>query len=542
MYNKTNDIDAPILIGNNNIPGVGLPKKIEELLPNILKAVKDYGCDYYPSIIQFLTADEISEIAAYGGFPKRYPHWRWGMEYEELQTGYIEGNHRIYEMVLNTNPSIIYCLDSNTVLDNIMVIAHALGHSDFFKNNINFSVTNTGMLDTMANNADKIDKIMSEWGRKTVSNFLDHVLRLENLVDYNAAWKKVKTYKRELYQKKKHILPEYIKVDRNRYYLDSFINTDEYKAKQREKAKEEQDLYDADIRFDKSKDILGFLMNNAPLKDWQIEIINIVRSESFYFAPQGATKIINEGWASYIDRVIMMENGLAEIIDNTIPGSGVIEYAKHKTGVLGGTYSMNPYKIGYSLFLHIRDKYNKGQFGPEYENCTNMKEKLNWDTKANLGKEKIFEVRKYYDDYLFIEEFFDQEFCDKYKFFEWEKLPDGTTVIKSRDYKKIKQKLLSQFVARDPNIWIEDDNYRNKNELLLNHEWIGEPLYEPFVVPVLNSIRHIWQKDLYLTTRDDEGNDITYYCHGYTDRDVVVINTKDLIKEHFEDNDKKKVK
>jgi stage V sporulation protein R len=27
-------------------------------------------------------------IAAYGGFPTRYPHWRFGMEYEQLSKGY----------------------------------------------------------------------------------------------------------------------------------------------------------------------------------------------------------------------------------------------------------------------------------------------------------------------------------------------------------------------------------------------------------------------------------------------------------------------
>ena len=83
-----------------------------------------------------MTYDEISELASYGGFPVRFPHWKWGMEYEELSRGYEYSRHRISEMVINTSPCYIYCLDSNTLVDNVDVIAHAIGHNDFFKNNV----------------------------------------------------------------------------------------------------------------------------------------------------------------------------------------------------------------------------------------------------------------------------------------------------------------------------------------------------------------------------------------------------------------------
>ena len=125
---------SSLLLGNNTIPGVSIPGELEVLIPKILQECRDFGLDFYPTVVQMLTYDEMSEIASYGGFPVRYPHWKWGMEYEELQRGYEYGMHRIYELVINTSPCYLYCLNSNTLVDNITVIAHATGHNDFFKN------------------------------------------------------------------------------------------------------------------------------------------------------------------------------------------------------------------------------------------------------------------------------------------------------------------------------------------------------------------------------------------------------------------------
>ena len=40
------------------------------------------------------------------------------------------------------------------------------------------------------------------------------------------------------------------------------------------------------------KDVLLFLIEHAPLKNWQRDILSIVRDEAYYFYPQAQTKII----------------------------------------------------------------------------------------------------------------------------------------------------------------------------------------------------------------------------------------------------------
>ena len=100
-----------------------------------------------------LDYEQMNEIAAYGGFPTRYPHWRFGMEYEQLAKSYEYGLSKIYEMVINNNPAYAYLLEGNSLVDQKLVMAHVYGHVDFFKNNFYFANTNRKMIDEMANHA-----------------------------------------------------------------------------------------------------------------------------------------------------------------------------------------------------------------------------------------------------------------------------------------------------------------------------------------------------------------------------------------------------
>ena len=160
-------------------------------LPDDLRAIqleteahaRAYGLDFYDTIFEVLDYDELSEIAALGGFPTRYPHWRFGMEYQHLAKGYRYGLQKIYEMVINNDPCYAYLLRCNQMVDQKLVMAHVYGHNDFFKNNIWFSQTNRKMMDEMANHGSRIRTHMERQGEETVENFIDSCLSLENLID-----------------------------------------------------------------------------------------------------------------------------------------------------------------------------------------------------------------------------------------------------------------------------------------------------------------------------------------------------------------------
>lgn len=522
---------ASLLGGDATVPGVKIPEDLKKLIPTIFQKVRDFGCDFYPTVVQMLTYDEISEIAAYDGFPVRYPHWKWGMEYEELQRGYEHGMHKIYEMVVNTNPCYIYCLASNTLVDNVTVIAHALFHNDFFKNNFCFAPTSQNMMNQLANNGTRVRKYQSRWGQEKVMEFLDHVMRIQTLIDPAKAYEQKKSKDRVFRDYREYEHPEHLRVKEGHDYMEPYINPDQWLKKQQDRIDKAEIAKQIGIFADPTKDIMGFIRDHAPLKAWQQDIVAMLYEESMYFAPQRMTKMLNEGWASFGDMTMMCREGLCGLGQKS-DDCGIFEYASHKMGVLGGKYSMNPYKLGFCLFLDIEERWNKGKFGPEWDDCTDRVQRENWDKKLNLGHEKVLEVRKCYNDVTAIAEFFTDEFCNKYEFFEWKHYPNGETRIENRDPKSIKKKLLQRYMNGGlPEIKLVDPNYKGKGYMLLQHTWEGRVLYESYVKPVLQSLYFLWQNDVYLATRDGDGNEIVYECYGTGDEDVSLMTRAEVESE-----------
>jgi stage V sporulation protein R len=503
---------SSLLLGSSTIPGVATPPEMVELIPKILQACRDFGLDFYPTVVQFLTPDEMSEVAAYGGFPVRFPHWKWGMEYEELQKGFEYGIHRIYELVVNSSPCYIYCLNSNTLVDNVTVVAHATGHNDFFKNNIHFEPTRPSgeyphnMMDVLANHGTRIRKYISRWGKERVTEFIDYVMRLETLVDPAAAWFKREAKSPIVKDERVYRHPKRLNVPEGHDYMEPWINSPEWRKKENEKIKRRDTADEISVFSEPTKNILGFLRDNAPLKPWQQDIVAILYDEAIYFAPQRATKVLNEGFASYVDSNIMSRQGYVSLGQQ--PGAGIIEYADHKSRVLGGKYSMNPYKLGYQLLLDIEERWNKGRFGTEYHECKSIREKENWDKELGLGHEKVLEVRKNYDDVSLIREFFTADFCNENEFFEWEKRPNGDYVITNRDPEKIKKKLMMKHMNGGlPDIRLVDPNHRGKGWMLLQHQWDGRPLYEPYARDTLEALYCLWKDKVVLATRNKDGTE-----------------------------------
>lgn len=515
---KSNDWSAttllqntPILMGDMTIPGLQIPKEIQEVIPDIFKAANDFGLDYYETIIEWMTYDGISEVAAYDGFPQRYPHWRFGMSYEELSKGYEFGMHRIFEMVINNRPCVIYCLNSNTYTDNVTVIGHALGHNDFFKNNVFFEKTNTKMMNEFGNNRTRIMQIMSRWGEETVEAFIDNCLAIDSLIDPASAWNKSEYVDPITYDERTFQFPRRLKVPDGHDYMEDWINPKEWIEEEWQRIKIEERKKSLGIVELCERDIVKFLLDNAPLKPWEQTILGIIYEEALYFAPQGMTKVANEGWASFVDFHIMARIGM--------PKCSIWSYADHKAKVLGGVNSENPYKLGFELLLDIEDRWNKGRFGSDYENCQDNYVKENWDLQLGLGHQKVFEVRERYNDVTMIAEFFTKEFCHKHNYFNWEKRVSSEVGVEAeyklvdRDWKKTKKNLIQRHLNRGlPEIKLVDPNGKGKNILVVEHTWDGRTLHPKYSKEALMSLASIWKNPVALLTKTEDEKDLVYFC------------------------------
>ena len=163
-----------------------LTPELQDIADSLKEKATDIGMDLYTTVFELVDYQQLNEVAAYGGFPTRYPHWRWGMEYERLSKSYTYGLSVIYEMVINNDPCYAYLLRSNSLVSQKTVIAHVYGHCDFFKNSYWFSKTNRKMLDQMANHATVVRRIIDEVGHDDVENFIDVCLSIENLIDIHS--------------------------------------------------------------------------------------------------------------------------------------------------------------------------------------------------------------------------------------------------------------------------------------------------------------------------------------------------------------------
>lgn len=299
-----------------------LPPELQAAWEEIEAHAKGYGLDFYPIIYEVLDYRTLYETAALGGFPTRYPHWRFGMEYDQLIKGHVWLGSTIYEMVINTNPSYAYLLEGNEMVTQKMVMAHVAGHVDFFKHNMWFAHTNRKMLDEMANHAARIQRIVDRYGYELVEDFIDTCLSLDNLIDYHAPYIKRPEAQtaRPIVDTDEPEVVEGLKVERS--YMKDYINPPAFLDRQRKRLDEERARQ---RRFPENaqKDVLLFLMNYAPLERWQHTILEIIRDEAYYFAPQGMTKVLNEGWACCrYDTKLFTSQGiinLGELVERKAP-------------------------------------------------------------------------------------------------------------------------------------------------------------------------------------------------------------------------------
>src|SRR3954463_103954 len=163
-----------------------LPPHLRKLKEEIEGHARAYGLDFYETIFEVIDADDLNEVAAYGGFPTRYPHWSFGMAYEELKKSYDYGLSKIYEMVINNDPCYAYLMRCNHTVDQKLVMAHVYGHCDFFKNNAYFGHTTRKMMDEIANHAARIRGYTERFGEDEVEAFVDKCMSIDDLIDIHS--------------------------------------------------------------------------------------------------------------------------------------------------------------------------------------------------------------------------------------------------------------------------------------------------------------------------------------------------------------------
>src|SRR5699024_11104663 len=379
----------------------------------------------------------------------RFSHWSFGKQFHKMKLHYDLGLSQIYELVINSNPCYAFLLDTNSLIQNKLIIAHVIAHCDFFKNNVRFGNTRRDMVESMTATAERIESYEMIYGRDEVERFLDAVLSIQE-----------------------HIDPSLIRPE-----LPDYTEDEEATEQERPAAKTPyDDLWDLDnLKHDNKpklvkkrqkkfpprpeKDLLLFIGEQSrELENWQRDILTMMREEMLYFWPQLETKIMNEGWASYWHQRILREMDLTaeEAVEFASLNASVVQPSKQQ---------INPYYLGLKIYEDIEERFN---------NPTDDMRKLG--AEPNSGREKIFEVREIESDQSFIRNYLTKEMVNREDMYLFEKQGSDYTIT-DKDYENVRDQLVSSRINGGfPYITVENGDYLRNGELYLMHGYEGTEL------------------------------------------------------------------
>jgi stage V sporulation protein R len=161
--------------------------------------------------------------------------------------------------------------------------------------------------------------------------------------------------------------------------------------------------------------------------------------------------------------------------------------------------------LGVELFRDIEDRWNRGCFGRDFDDCDDLAAKRAWNTGAGLGRQKIFEVRRVHNDLTFIDEFLTLDFCQRHKLFSFGyNEQTGYYEIESRKFNQIKSRLLFNLTNLGrPIIYVQDGNYKNRGELFLEHRYNGPELKVKYAQDALENVYELWRRPVHIETTLD---------------------------------------
>ena len=448
---------------------------LQEWNVKIEKIAKDLGLDFYPQEFDIIGYNEMIGYEAYVGMPSRYPHWSYGKSYEKNKTLYSYNLTGLpYEMVINSDPCLAYLMRENSLLLQILTMAHVYGHNDFFKNNRLFKEG------TKAYYTIEMFKLDAEIIRGFVNDPNIGYNKVEKILDAAHALKfqiprvvGVKELTQE--QIKENLMREYNRRIEGRSFLDDG---------------EEIEIPDLNkIPLEPCDDVIGFIIKYSQLEEWEKTILRIVKRETEYFMPQIETKIMNEGWASYWHYTILNELHLSDGLH--------FEFLKRHNDVIAPAIGgLNPYYLGFKIFQDIEKRY---------------------------GKEKLFEVRSLERDNSFLRKYLTEELCSELNLFQYAKKSFDFIIEEVSDeegWKKIRDTLSSTCgVGGIPYIRIVDLD-RKDGVLTLEHVFDGRELEMIYAKETLKYLFDLWGRKVVLNTRTKDGKKVEITCDN--DRKVYI--------------------
>jgi len=450
--------------------------EIQELVEwdnRIREKAEGFGLSWFPQ--EFEICDHVGMLGymAYSGMPSHYPHWSYGKSYEKLKTLYDYGVSGLpYEMVINSNPAIAYLMRDNTLLLQILTIAHVYGHNYFFKNNFTFKSTRAELtIERFKAHAMRVRRYMEDpsIGIEKVERILDAGHALAFQCRRNLAIRKVG---------REEQLERAMEAAQPRQDPFSRLHArQEYHTPETNKVPLEPD-----------EDLLLFIRDHNPfLQDWEQDLLTIVDEETKYFMPMMETKIMNEGWASYWHKKIVESLDLEQ-------GLHLEFIVRHNQVLRPSPGQINPYHLGFKIWEDIYRRHTEP-----------TPEEIERDGQpVKNGTDKIFEAREVERDSSFLRRYLTEDLMRELDMFQYEARGDELVIDKVSDeegWKTVKETLIKNVgTGSIPVIKVEDADFGHNRTLYLTHQHDGRDLQLEYAEKTISYVYRLWGRETVLET------------------------------------------
>ncbi len=466
-------------------------------------AVGEFGLDCYPNQIEVIASEQMLDAYASLGLPIGYPHWSFGKEFIRNEHMYRKGMRGLaYEIVINSNPCIAYLMEENTMAMQALVVAHACyGHNSFFKGNYLFRqwTDADAIIDYMVFARKYIMQCEQRYGEEAVEAVLAacHALMSHGVDRYHhPAPLSVEAELQRQRERESHAWKQF----------DEIWRTVPRKSSEGDRRRREPDF-----PVEPQENLLYFIEKHSPrLEPWQSEIVRIVRKMAQYFYPQGLTKVMNEGWATFWHYTL-----LHRLFDKGLVDSGfMLEILSSHTNVIAqrgyaqrGYSGINPYALGFAMFTDLRRVCES----PTDEDRQWFPDIAGGDWRKVLD----FAMRNYKDE-SFIGQFLSPRLMREFRMFgiaddENEEALVVEAIHNEDGYRRLRRLLASQY-NRDnlvPDIQVVRYERRGDRSLTLRHrQHRGRPLDES-ASEVLKHLQRLWGFTVRLVTVDDTGKELS---------------------------------
>lgn len=427
------------------------------------------GLDYYPVDFEVVPPAFMMEVAVYG-LPVRMPHWSFGVRWIYQMVQHRMGHSRIFEVVFPGNPNRAYLVNSNSLEENVLVMAHVLGHADFSHNNLLVAGSQQQVgyhiVEQAAAHARRIEQALETWGPERVEAVLDAALSLEQHIDTQQPLRR-RPYEPQASPQAPAEGP----------FAPRFS---QLPGEARKREPQRHPCRPPRIPPRPEADLLWFIARYGPeMEDWERDIFLAVREESYYFQPIFDCQIMNEGWASYWHARILRE---AEFLPDDVYLNAMKTHSdvvRPYAGERQISLSVNPYHLGFSLWEQIVQEDGL-------------------ETARNVMREE--------DDFGFIRNQLTAQRARDLDLFVYVAERNGEVRVGESNIDQLHEAILRpKYHFGAPQIQV--DEMRRDGTLVLRHDFAadGTGLDAARARRVLDYIHRVWRRPVVLYTADEKG-------------------------------------